>query len=193
MADQLATPQDLAALLQQDLDASTAAVVLEAATAVVQEAAGGQRILEVEDDEFQLVGGLSNWLDLPQRPVQSVASVGLDGTALSAGTASGTYRLSGASLYRDLGWYSEIYVPADIAGVYTHGYPAGHQGLQLARHATLSLARAAYANPSGVAREQIDDYAVAFEAAAAAMQASPAVRAALRRQYGRRASFVTLA
>ena len=192
MADKLATPEDLAALLQQDLDASTAALCLEAATALVQ-AAAGQRILQVEDDEVVLLGGTSNYLELPERPVAAVASVSLDGTAVSAGTASGTWRLSGTTLYRDTGWYSELYVPAAVTVTYTHGYPTGHQALQLARHATLSLARAAYANPSGAAREQIDDYSVAFESASAALEAAPAVRAALRRQYGRRASFVTLA
>jgi hypothetical protein len=55
MADQLATPEDLAALLQDSqVDRATAELLLECATAVVQSAAGGQRILQVVDDAVTL-------------------------------------------------------------------------------------------------------------------------------------------
>ncbi|MEO3922705.1 hypothetical protein ABGB07_02300 [Micromonosporaceae bacterium B7E4] len=192
MADQLCTPEDLAALLQQDLDLSTATVAIEAATAVVQEAAGGQRILEVEDDEITLLGTTESWLDLPQRPVTAVTAVELDGEALTEGTGTGQYRRFGARLWRGCGWAACAYAPSTVAVTNTHGWPAGSQQLQLARSAVLGLARAAYVNPAAVTREAIDDYSVAYEAAAAEMEASQYLKAALRRQYGRRAGLVRI-
>lgn len=191
MADQLATPEDLASLLQQDLDASTATLVLEAATSVVQ-AVVGQRILEVVGDTATLIGGTDGWLDLPQRPVSAVTSVTLDGETVTEGTATGTYRRFGSRLWRDCGWATCYTEPSTVVVVNTHGYPTGSQELQLARSAVLSLAKGAYANPSGASREAIDDYSVAYEVASAQMEASPFIKAALRRQYGRRGGLVRI-
>lgn len=197
MADQLATPSDLAALLQQDLDASTANLVIDAATASVQEAAGNQRILQVANDTASLTGLTDPWLDLPQIPVTAVASVTLDGTAVTAGSPGGvwtTYRRRGNRLWRGEGWQTYAGEPSDVVVVYTHGYAAGSQDLQLARAATLSIAKGMYANPAGVAREQIDDYAVSYARAAGEaselMEAAPGLRTALRRKYGRRVGLV---
>jgi hypothetical protein len=47
-----------------------------------------------------------------------------------------------------------------------------------------------FVNPSGVVREQIDDYAVAYAEADAALAAQPSLMALLRRQYGRKAAMV---
>lgn len=190
MADQLAAPEDLAALLQQDVDTATATLLIEAATAVVQ-AVCGQRILRVVDDEIQLDGHTDSTLVLPERPVVAVSAVSLAGTALTAGTASGTYRLSTAGLWRDTGWAGDS-PPALVAVTYTHGWADGAQELQLARSATLSLAKGSYANPSGVYSEKIDDYSVAYERASIAMEASPFLAAALRRQYGHKAGMVRI-
>src|SRR5690242_5591066 len=107
MADQLCTPEDLASALQADLDASTATLWVECATAVVQATAGGQRIVQVVDDTFTILGTTDSWLDLPQLPVTSVASVVLDGVTLTAGSpgdASTTYRRHGNRLWRTDGW-----------------------------------------------------------------------------------------
>lgn len=195
MADQLCTPEDLASALQQDLDASTANLWVDVATAVVQEAAGGQRILQVIADAANLTGTTDSWLDLPQTPVTAVASVTLDGVALTAGTpgsATTTYRLRGNRLFRYDGWQTYIGEPSNVVVVNTHGYAAGSQGLQLARGAVIGLAKVAYVNVSGASREQIDDYSVAYDAVNAAMEASPNLKAALRRQYGRRAGLVRI-
>ncbi len=188
MADQLATPGDLADALQATLTAATADLWLECATAVVQEAAEGQRILEVADDEIEIMGLAGSWLDLPQIPVTAVASVTMDGTALTAGDpgdATTTYRRHGNRLWRTDGWQTYVGEPSLITVVCTHGYPAGHQRLQLARSAVLVLARGVYDNPSGVVSEKIDDYAVVYGAMQAVMEASPYLHAALKRQYGR--------
>jgi hypothetical protein len=193
VADQLATPQQLASYLQSDLDAATADVLLNAATAVVQEAAGGQRILQVVDDTFTTVGLTDSWLTLPQIPVTAVESVELDGTALTlgaAGDATTTYRVVGNRLWRTDGWQTYIGEPSEVTGVYTHGYPTGHQRLELARMATLALAAVPYSNPSGATQVKIDDYAEAYSAIAARMETARNLKAALRRQYGRRSGLV---
>lgn len=192
MADQLASASDLASLLGVPADAKMT-ILIEAATAVVQEAAGGQRILQVAGDTANLTGTTDSWLNLPQIPVTAVTSVTVDGTALSAGVAGSggkTYRLRGNRLWRGNGWQTYCGEPSDVAVVYTHGYAPSAQELQLARSAVLSLGQGVYNAAPGVSREQIDDYSVAYELAAAQLDASPNLRAALRRQYGRRAGLV---
>src|SRR3954471_1073390 len=161
MADQLCTPADLASWLQQDLDLSTATLLVECATAVVQEAAGGQRIIQVVGDTANVLGDTGSWLQLPQLPVTAVTSVTVDGTALVLGAG---YKVFGSKLWRKFGWQTNYGWPFDLAYskwggypppsvvsgypyqepsgvvvVYTHGYPAGHQSLQLARGVVLSL------------------------------------------------------
>lgn len=193
MADQLALPADLAILLGVPLDSPRMTLLIEAATAVVQGAAGGQRILEVEDDTADLTGTTDSWLDLPQRPVTAVTTAEIDGTAVTVGAAGSggcTYRLRGSRMWRGDGWQTYCGEPSEVTVVYTHGWPAGAQQLQLARQAVLSLAKGVCTNPDGVARETIDDYTVAYEAAAALMDGSPYLRASLRRQYGRRGGLV---
>lgn len=193
MADQLATPEDLASFLQQDLDLATATLLIEAATAVVQDAAGGQRILQVVGDTATLIGTTDSKLDLPQIPVTTVTSVTLDGTALTAGAAGSattTYRRHGNKLWRTDGWQSYIGEPSTVVVVYTHGYPPGHQRLQLARSAVLTLAAVPYGNPSGATQVKIDDFAEAYSAVAARMETARGLKAALRRQYGRGAGLV---
>lgn len=190
MADQLCTPEQLASALQSDLDASTANLWVNAATAVVQEAAGGQRIVQVVGATLTVMGTTESWLALPQIPVTAVTSVTLDGVALSAGTATGTYRKVGSRLWRDIGWACDIYAPSEAVIVCTHGLAAGRQELEFGRSATLGLAKQAYVNIGGAKSERIDDYAVVYAEMSAVMEASPNLRRALRRQYGRRAGLV---
>lgn len=195
MADQLATPEQLASALQQDLDLATADLWLNACTAVVQEAADNQRILQVVDDPFTIMGLTSMWLALPQIPVTAASGITLDGTALTAVAPGGAvtgYRRVGNKLWRTAGWQTYVGEPSEVDGVYTHGYAVGDQNLEFARGAVLSIARLAYDNPSGVQSEKIDDYAVVYEKAAAAMGASPHLRAALAKKYGRRGGLVRL-
>ncbi len=196
--DQLASPADIAAALQAevtDIHIAAATIWAEACTAVVQAAAGNQRILQVINDSAELTGLTCRWLDLPQIPVTSVASVTLDGTLLTAvqpGGDSAGYRLVGNRLWRTGGWQTYTGEPSLVVVVNTHGYPPGSQDLQLARAAVITLARSAYSNPSGAASEKIDDYAVAYEKAAAAMENMPNLRASLRRKYGRRGGLVRI-
>lgn len=196
MADQLASLADLAALFHvdvADLNEPAATLLIECATAVVQEAAE-QRIVRATST-VTLEPSPGRWLWLPQQPVVSVESVTLDGTAL----ASGDYSLRGYRLWRSSGWQtvtswetSGMSAPSEVVVEYTHGYEAGAQELQRARQAVVALAGAVYANPKGTVREQIDDYAVAYEAMSARMEAAPYLRQGLRRYYGRSAGLITL-
>lgn len=193
--DLLATVEDLQALLGT-VDEAKALLLLQAATAAVQTAAGGQRILEVVDDTATLDldeydGG--PYLVLPQWPVTAVGAVTVGGTVVADVTA----QLSRGRLWRSMGWRSATLpyydMPSHVTVVYTHGYAVGDQRLQLARSATLMLAAGAYSNPgTGVVREQIDDYAVQYAAASATLEATAGMAGALRRQYGRPSSSVRL-
>lgn len=193
MADMLATPTDLAALLQRDVDTASATLALEVSTAVVQAAAGGQRIVLVSGEAETVAGTTDQWLRPPQFPVVSASAVTLDGAALTAGVAGSgplTYRLVGNRLYRGCGWQTYCGEPSEVGFTYTHGYAPGSQDLQLGRGVSLSLSRGLFTNPDGTVREQIDDYAVAYAEAEAALEARPSLKALIRRQYGPKARMV---
>ncbi len=170
------------------LSDAQAGLLLEIATAVVQSAAGGQRILEVVDDEVTLYAGYESFLRLPQQPVTAVTSVTLDGTLLAADA----WRRRPAGVWRECGWVTSSQCEVEVAVVYTHGYPEGDQRLQLGRGAVLSLAKGVAANPTGATRLAIDDYQEAYDRMSSALEASPYLAAALRKQYGRRAGTVRI-
>lgn len=183
----LATPEDLASFLQQDLDTATATLALEGATAIVQ-AAAGQRILEVVGDVVVLdvdEHDYGPWLDLPEGPVSAVATVLVGATAVTDYMA----QLRRGRLYRSLGWRAANLgtwqAPSTVTVTYTHGLPVGDYRLELARTYALVLAGTGYGNPAGATRERIDDYDVQYDAMAARMEANPTMKAALRRMYGR--------
>ena len=181
MADQLVTPSELAAFLQQDVDTATATLLIEMATGKVQ-AACGQRLIEatstfvLDVDIFQW----GVWLDLPQRPIQSVGSVTIDGIART------DWYLRSQRLWRLGGWNLNASAPSQVVVTdVLHGHPTGSQGLQLARDMCLALAGAGYGNPGGsVASEQIDDYRVTFAEAESRMQVTAGMRDMLRDTYG---------
>jgi hypothetical protein len=187
MADQLCTPSDLASWLQQDLDLSTATLLVECGTAVVQ-ATAEQRIVQVVDDEVTL--DVDEWhrglyLELPERPVTAVATVLIGATAVTDYSTA----LRRARLWRADGWRSTLTLypsqPSTVTVTYTHGYASGHQRLQLARGSVLALIAGVYSTPTGATSVKIDDYAEVFEAMSARMEASPARQRLLRRMYGR--------
>lgn len=196
MADQLVTAQELADALQVPLASiptATSTILIAAATAVVQEAAGNQRLVQVVNDPFAIIGLSGSWLDLPQLPATAVSSVTLDGTALVSGALDpNNYKLRGNRLWRTNGWQTYWGQPSDVAGLYTHGFAVGAQDLELARNSVFSLAKSAFPNPGGVVSESIDDYNVTYNAMSVQMEASPYTKAALRHKYGRRAALARL-
>lgn len=180
MADQLATGEELASLLQMDLDASTANLLLNLATAKVQRAAGGQRIvaatstavIDVDECDWE------PYLELVQFPVRSVSAVLLNGVAVT------DYYLRGQKLWRASGWRGSTTAPAQVTVTTAHGYLSGSQWLELARDATLSLAKLGYGNPGGTTSEAIDDYKVSYADADARMQMTEAMRQSIADAYG---------
>lgn len=186
MADLLATPSDLAALLQSDLDLSTATLLLECATGVIQ-AATGQRIVDATDTAVLDIDAWANdmYLELPQLPVRSVATVVLDGATIT------DWSLRNQKLWRINGWMTSWSTPGQAKVTYAHGHPAGAQALQLGRSAALGLARGVYASPDGATSKKIDDYAVTYAAMQARLEAAGPLRAALQNAYGTSA-YVTL-
>lgn len=180
MADQLVTPSELASFLQQDVDTATATLLIEMATGKVQ-AAAGQRLIEATSTfliDVDVCSPWTPWLELPQRPVQSVTSVEIDGEAVT------DWYLRSQRLWRLNGWNVNASAPSQVTVVATCGYPSGAQYLQLARDMCLALAGAGYGNPSGASTEQIDDYRVSYTEAHARMQVTPAMRDLLRDAYG---------
>lgn len=191
--DLLATVADLTALIGT-VDEDRALLLLECATAAVQ-AAVGQRILEVVDDLVTLdldeLDG-SAYVLLPERPVTAVGAVLVGATAVTDFTA----QLSRGRLWRPSGWRSGTLTytsqPSMVTVTYTHGWPEGHQRLQLARGAVLSLAAAVYTNPTGLKAERIDDYSATYSAMSGQVSVHPTLVAELRRQYGRPSRSVQL-
>lgn len=191
MADQLATPQDLATLIGVDWDTLTEAeqasltMLVEIGTAVVQ-AEVGQRLVAVQDDEIVLLGTTDSWLSLPQRPVTDVSSVEIDGAAVT------DWRRYGARLWRSRGWASSSTEPSTVSVTYSHGHADSAQELQLARGAVLAVVRDWAANPGAATTLKIDDYAETYSAMAARLETSTHLRAGLRRQYSQRGGLVRI-
>lgn len=188
MADQLATPQDLASFLQLGAYASLSAdkqatltMLVELATAKVQRAAGGQRIVATTTTGavIDLQPGYDDcYVPLPQLPVRAVASVALNGTAVT------DYYLRSQCLWRATGWSGWSYIPPQLITTYDHGHLAGAQALQLARNYVLQLARGGWGNPLGQTSKAIDDYRVTYAEADARMVLPPAAEEAIADAYG---------
>lgn len=177
MAQQLVTPEELASALQSDLDASTANLLIEMATGIVQ-AACGQLLVETEVSELVDITTPDYWLELSNKPIRSVDTVELDGTVIT------DWSLRKQKLWRAGGWLLSYSPPSQAEVTYTYGYPAGSQYLQLARLIALSLAQAGYGNPGQVQSEAIDDYRVSYADALARMELTEPMRMALINAYG---------
>lgn len=180
MADQLVTPAELASFLQvPTLDTATADLLINLATAKVQ-ASAGQRIVDATDTAVIDVEicEFNEYLPLPQLPVRSVATVTLNGTVIS------DWFMRKQQLWRLLGWSWNTLAPSQVKVLYTHGYPDGSQGLELARGMTFALTAAGYGNPGGATSEAIDDYKVTYAEADARMQVTDGMRDQLQAAYG---------
>lgn len=187
MADRLCTTADLANLLGVPEDADRMGLLIEMGTAVVQ-AACGQRIVQVVDDTVVLDIDLAyadRYLYLPERPVTAVGTVQVGTLTVT----DHTVQLRRGRIWRSYGWRSstlpDYRQPSAVTVTYTHGYADDDQGIQLGRTAVLGLVRGVYSNPTGATQVAIDDYRAAYDAMVAALEASPSLKAALQRQYGR--------
>lgn len=187
MADQLATPQELASFLQLTYASLSAAqqatltMLVELATSKVQRAAGGQRIVQVTNTNalIDITDPCDLYLPLPQMPVQSVSSVAIDGEAIT------DWFLRRQMLWRAGGWMRSTSPPSQATATWVSGYQTGSQWLQLGKDHCLSLAAMGWGNPGGLATsEAIDDYRVTYAEADARMQPSEYMLAAIADAYG---------
>jgi len=172
-------------------DGGLAATMLAAASASIRGAAGSP-ISEVTSTIRYDGYRADRYLRLFGPPVTAVASVVVDGTAVT------DWRLSGdGRLWRACGWGVDGGpCPVDVTQV--HGLPVVPADIvDLAcSYASAGMAAAAdgYATHAGVVAERIDDYSVTYaqgaEAVQSVMEIPPATRAWLASMFGGSAAMV---
>lgn len=159
----LATVADLTAR-GVTVEASETAIVgvyLDVASAAVRQAAGTPisqvtSTVGVEPDD-------SAWLSLPGPPVTAVASVQIDGEAVT------DWRLRSGRLWRAVGW-SPTFEPSQVTVTYTHGLPTVPADIVDLVCRIAAAALVAYRAETGgtglaaqdVRAERIGDYAVTY-------------------------------
>jgi hypothetical protein len=161
-------------------------VMLAVASSLVRGAAGVP-ILETTSTVSLWALDPTQWLTLPGKPVTAVASVEVDGDALTAGT---DYKLVHGDLWAPTYWGDRC-EPIEVVVEMTHGLvevPAAI--VQLVCDLAILGAAAAPegAHDPRIVAEQIDDYKVQFAAGAdsvaTAMQIPQLTRQWLRSQFG---------
>lgn len=137
---------DLATALQDDIDLAAAELALRRASGKVRRYTR-QTISLVVDDVIVRIPEYGTDLELPQRPVVSVASVEIGGEPVTDWT------LVGDRLVRACGW------PDGATITYTHGYAEIPDDIQ---DVVLSLAGMRMTNVRGLRSLAIDDYTETF-------------------------------
>lgn len=165
-------------------------VMLSVASSIVRAAAGGP--ISETTSTVTLTGWGDKALELPGKPVQSVATVEVDGVAVTDFVLTDS-----GNLWRRVGWgYSDE--PTPIGVTMTHGLPTvpAHV-VQLVCDLAIVGAAAAPdgAHDPRVVAERIDDYSVTFaqgaEAVASAIELPALTRRWLRAQFGGGVGVVT--
>lgn len=145
----LATASDLASYLQQDLDTSTATLVLSIASAELEAAADTK--FSSTSATYTVEGTGQQSISLPRYPIIAVQSVTVDGVAVT------DYTRIGSNLYRILRFGGTSPYAAAVVVTFTYGYVTVPDDV---KSAVLEMAAQAYVNPTLAMREQIDDYSV---------------------------------
>jgi hypothetical protein len=156
-----AAVSDLAALVQTEVNEAAAGVALASASAMIR-GWTRQTISRVVDDTVSLraPAGYERELVLPQRPVQSVSRVEINGVPLV------DWVLSSDRLLRYCGWRylpgrAPYLDPGLVTVTYTHGWAEVPEDV---RAVCLDIASMTITNPSGLRTVQIDDYSRTFAA-----------------------------
>ncbi|MFI2431985.1 hypothetical protein [Streptomyces sp. NPDC018693] len=161
----LATTADLAArglTVEAGTETTVATTYLDVASTAVREAAGVP--ISQTTSTVSLEGPASQWLTLPGLPIISVASVSIDGEAVT------DWRLRSHRLWRACGW-SPGCEPSDVEVVQTHGLdPVPSDIVDLVCQMTATALADYRADPDGTAgmgagdirSERIGDYAVTY-------------------------------
>lgn len=152
-ADELATRLGVTFTVDQEAQAD---LLLAGASAYIRGLVG-QYIGLVAADVVTLVAPRGRWLVLPEGPVVSVASVEVDGEAVT------DFQRMGRRLYLADGWADgcELDEFIFVEVTYSHGFTTADE-LALVKDATLVMAAASTSNPGNVRSEAIDDYRVEF-------------------------------
>ncbi len=161
--DPLATLADLAALglTVDDDETAVAERYLAVASAAVREAAGAP--ISQVTSTVTLEGEADQRLRLPGSPIQSVASVAIDGTTVT------DWRLRSDRLWRFGGW-TAVSGPSEVTVAYTHGLPEVPADIVDLVGRLVAGALASYRADDGgaslgtqvVTSERIGDYAVTY-------------------------------
>ncbi|MFD3498787.1 hypothetical protein [Streptomyces sp. NPDC058678] len=161
----LATVADLTArgVTVEAAETAKVNVYLDVASAAVRTAAGVP--ISQVTSTVSLEGEVSQWLSLPGPPVQSVATVILDGDTLD----TSDWKLRSSRLWRAGGW-SHPFEPSEVDVTYTHGLPTVPSDIVdlVCRIAAAALI-ASRSQPDGeglaakdVRSERIGDYSVQY-------------------------------
>jgi hypothetical protein len=164
--------------------------LLAAASAAVRGAAGSAITRDTSTVTFWTEA--SRRVELPAKPVNSVASVTLDGVTVT------DYVVRGSSLWRSHPWHQYGQVPGQLVVEFEHGYdevPADIVDLVCSLVAAGQAAAADGYDPKrGVAYERGDDYgygmATGSDEVVSPMELPAKTRAWLRRRFGSGASVV---
>lgn len=160
-----ATASELASYMQQDLDSSTATLVLELASAEFARAAGTQ--FAPTEVAYTTTGTSATRLTLPYGPVSAVSAVRLNGVTVAA-----DYTRIGSTLYRTAGFGDSYAFPPDTLEVdLTYGYASVPGDVKAA---VLETAAQAYSSPVAVVQESVDDYSVRYAAGAGGVRLTAA-------------------
>lgn len=179
----LAASADLSARGVDVSDTDLVDLMLAVASALVRGAAGSP-ILETDSTVTLWATEDDVWLDLPGKPVTAIATVTVDGTAVT------DYRLVDGRLWRRCGW-SFCGEPIEVVVEMTHGFAEVPVDIvQLVCDLAIlgiDTSTAGALDPRAVA-ERIDDYSVTFAAAgatvASAMTLPEATRRSLKARFG---------
>lgn len=179
----LAASADLSARGVDVSNAALVAVMLEVSSALVRQAAGSPVLEHDATVVFHALDSYTPWLDIPVRPVTAVATVTLDGVAVT------DYKVVDGRLWRSVGWCGREPVEVEVA--LTCGLPTVPADIvQLVCDLAIlgmDTATAGAIDPRVVA-EKIDDYAVTFSkdgaVVASAMTIPAATRHSLRARFG---------
>ncbi|MFI6334135.1 hypothetical protein [Streptomyces sp. NPDC050535] len=159
----LATQADLEArgLTVDSSETAMVAVYLGVASTAVREAAGAP--ISETTSTITLEGEPGQWLTLPGLPVSSVATVELDGVAIT------DWRLRSQRLWRAVGW-SGCDGPSEVEVTQTHGLPDVPEDIvDLVCRMVAGALKAQRSEEDGtglatevITSERIGDYAVTF-------------------------------
>lgn len=175
MSVMYATPAELASYLKQDVDTSTATLVLQTASELFAQAAHTR--FEPTAVTYQTQGSASSELTLPFWPIISIDAVRVAGVTVT------DYTRIGQILYRAARWGGYYYVLPPLVEVdLHHGYPSAGDDV---KGAVLETAATAYMSPDpSTVSEQIDDYVVRTAANIGGMMLTPAAEKLARMYQG---------